>query len=339
MPLVIPVFIAHQGCPHNCVFCNQYRISGQGGDVSVTPATVQRVVETWLTQGNKRTSDVQVAFYGGSFTGLPLSRQIELLDAVQPFLERGDVRTIRLSTRPDYIDPERVRLLKNRGVTIVELGIQSMDDRVLAASNRGHTGAEAKAALKLLQEEGIRVGAQLMIGLPEQTTRSQVLTAREVAALRPDFVRIYPVLVVKGSILAQEYHAGRYTPLTLNKAIAGAARMKKIFDNQNIRVVRVGLQPGQELEQSLIAGPYHPAFGELVASRLMFNRVRKIVSGTEQQVTLLINTKDQSIFRGVKSANMRRFSELGLADRFVLQTDADLPRGTVQYVPVQGTNA
>lgn len=338
MSFIIPIFIPHQGCPHACTFCNQFQISGQSDHDQVSPEDVQRSIDTWLTRSPGRINEeVQVAFYGGSFTGLPLERQEELLDAVSPFMSRGDVQVIRLSTRPDYIDAQRIRLLKNKGVGIVELGVQSLDDKVLAASNRGHKAKHSIEAFRLLRETGFEIGLQLMLGLPAQTTRSLMKTVRQVAALRPDFVRIYPVLVLKGSRLAHLYEVGQYEPLSLGGAVARAARMKKIFDGYGIRVIRIGLQAGTDLESSLVAGPYHPAFGEMVTSRIMFQQTRKLLvnSGKNSRLIVRINAKDQSIFRGVKSCNMKRLSDLGLRERFILLVDPEVPRHSVQVTHTQ----
>jgi histone acetyltransferase (RNA polymerase elongator complex component) len=332
MPLVIPVFIPHQGCPHCCIFCNQHQISGQGGG-RVSARDVDDTVQRWLERSRPGTGkEVQVAFYGGSFTGLELSRQEELLGAVAPFMQQGLVQTIRLSTRPDYVDPGIVDFLRRRGVGIVELGVQSLDDAVLEASNRGHTARQSIQAARLLKEGGFQVGVQLMLGLPGQTTRSLLKTARQVASLQPDFARIYPVLVLRGSRLAYLYEQGDFHPLTLGAAVVRAARVKKIFDENSIRVVRMGLQPGPELEKNLLAGPYYPAFGEMVNSRLMFLQTRKLLAAVPEgnRVTLTINEKDQSVFRGLKSANMKRLAELNLAGRFTLQTDAAQPRLSVK---------
>ena len=335
MSFIIPIFIPHQGCPHACIFCNQFQISGQSDQDPVTPDDVHHIIDTWLKRSPGRTNEeVQAAFYGGSFTGLPFARQEELLDAVSPFIRRGEVQAIRLSTRPDYIDAQRIRLLKEKGVRVVELGVQSLDDQVLAASNRGHSAKHSIEAFELLREAGFQVGVQMMIGLPTQTTRSLMKTVRLIASLRPDFVRIYPVLVLKGSRLARLYNEGQYKPLSLGGAVARAARVKKVFDEHDIRVIRIGLQAGADLERSLMAGPYHPAFGEMVASRIMFQYTRKLLvnSGHDTRVVLRINDKDQSVFRGTKSYNMHRLSTLGLRERFTLETDPDLPRNSVHII-------
>jgi hypothetical protein len=219
-----------------------------------------------------------VAFYGGSFTGLPAGRQEELLGAVRPFLDQGRVQTIRLSTRPDYIDRERLDLLVQHRVGIIELGAQSCDDRVLHRAGRGHDGAAIVAAAGLIKARGIRLGIQLMLGLPGDSSRTLRQTVQTAISLQPDFVRVYPVLVLRGSALESLYHQGGYQPLSLGRAVVLAASMKKRFDDQGIQVVRMGLQPTIELERALVAGPYHPAFGELVNSRLMLRRTRRALA-------------------------------------------------------------
>ena len=331
-PLVIPVFIPHEGCPHSCVFCNQHQISGVQGE-PVTAGEVAGIIQSWLQRGGKKqTSQVQAAFYGGSFTGLSLARQQELLGAVVPFIRAGKVHSIRLSTRPDYIDPDIVDFLCNQHVATVELGVQSLDDQVLGRSLRGHRGQDVFIASSLLQSAGMELGIQLMVGLPGQHFTSLRKTVDQVISIAPSFVRIYPVLVVTGSGLEQQYRKGRYQPLSLEKAVVLTAWMKKKLDDAGIRVVRMGLQPGSELEQSLVAGPYHPAFGEMVHSRIMFNKAKKLLSRvqTGQRVVLRISHRDQSVFRGIRSANIHRLTSLGLSDRFTLQTDTKQSRGTLR---------
>lgn len=313
------------------MFCNQHQISGVQGE-PVNAADVADIIQTWLKRGRKKqASQVQVAFYGGSFTGLPFARQEELLGAVTPFVRCGRVQTIRLSTRPDYINADIVDFLLRHHVSIVELGVQSLDDRVLQWSLRGHRAKDVFRASQILQAAGIELGIQLMVGLPGQTFTSLRKTLSQVMEIAPDFVRIYPVLVVTGSGLEQQYRKGEYQPLSLAKAVAWAAWMKKKLGAAEIRVVRMGLQPGPELEQSLVAGPYHPAFGELVNSRIMLQQTRRLLSRLQpdQQVIISISDKDQSVFRGIRSANIHRLTSLGLSDRFILQTDPKQPRGTL----------
>ena len=336
MPLVIPIFIPHEGCPHCCIFCNQHSISGHSTE-PVSPREIDETIRTWLDrcQPEKR-GQVQVAFYGGSFSGLPAQRQAELLGAVRPFLEQGRVHTIRLSTRPDYIDCERLDLLIRHRVGIIELGAQSCDDAVLQQAGRGHNSAAITTAARLIKASGIRLGIQLMLGLPGDRFQTLRRTVQEVIRLQPDFVRLYPVLILKGSGLESLYHQGGYRPLSLGRAVLLTAYMKKRFDDQGIQVVRMGLQPTVDLEQALVAGPYHPAFGHLVNSRLMLNQTRRTLAtapGTEQ-VALVIAAQDQSIFRGIRSANMRRLQKLGLLERFSLHTDPNQLRQTLRLEPL-----
>lgn len=334
MPLIIPIFIPHQGCPHACVFCNQHQISGQERTESAHAETVRRTVGMWLERSRPESHEsVQVAFYGGSFTGLPFSRQEELLGAVAPFLEEGTVGSIRLSTRPDYVGAGTARYLAGHGVGTVELGAQAFDDRVLAASGRGHTAADIGRAVSHLRKEPLEIGLQLMLGLPGQTRFSLMQTVGEAIGLRPDFVRLYPVLVLRGTMLHDLCLQGAYVPLTLDKAVVLTAWMQNRFKSAGIRVIRMGLQPGPELEKSLIAGPYHPAFGELVLARLMLQLIRRQLQRVQgQRVVLSISSRDVSIFRGMKSQNIKRLEETGLAGRFILVTDEEQPRHTLKVL-------
>ncbi len=334
-PLVIPVFIPHEGCPHCCVFCNQRQISGFA-DKPVAAEDVQATVELWL---QRRKQDdvrpVQVAFYGGSFTGLARDRQQELLNAVAPFVEQGRVQTIRLSTRPDYIDPAGVAFLKKNHVSVVELGVQSMDNRVLALARRGHTAADVEEAVAVLCRAEMEVGIQLLVGLAGDSRRSLMQTAGRVIDLHPAFVRIYPLLVVKNSELATLFRRGEYQPISLGMAVLLTAWLKDRFERAAIRVVRMGLQAGTELEASLLAGPWHPAFGELVSSRLMLKQTRRLMilsaGAAGRTVDLCINQKDQSVFRGIRSKNIRRLQELGLWQRINLTLNQSQPRHTIRY--------
>ncbi len=330
-PLVIPIFIAHQGCPHRCVFCNQESITGRREAASqpMRAAEVVATIDGWLARsGSDSRRAVQVAFYGGSFTALAQGYQEELLTAVRPYLEAGRVGMIRLSTRPDAIDAATVAFLRAHGVGVVELGVQAMDDRVLAASGRGHTVADVEAAVRLLKAGGMRVGGQLMIGLPGESSGSALAGALALARLGPDFVRIYPALVIRGSVLASRFAAGLYRPLSLLQGVARCARLKAVFDHHRIPVVRMGLQPSPSLERDLLAGPYHPAFGELVLARMFFNRVRSLLAAipADSHRTLSIAPADLSIFRGQRNLSVQRLAALGLSARMRLHLDPGQPR-------------
>jgi len=330
-PYVIPVFITNEGCPHRCLFCDQGAITGEprGPSGTVTANDVAATILQALSRPRKSPDrEVQVAFYGGSFTGLVRERQKELLGAVRPFLREGRVQAIRLSTRPDYVDEETGLFLGSQGVRVVELGVQSLDPVVLSATRRGYSADRVTEAFTLLKPSGLIIGGQLMIGLPGESMAGLLASARRLAALGPEFVRLYPTLVLSGSGLAGLYREGQYLPLSLARAVVKTARVKQIFDEQGIRVIRMGLQPSASLEASLLAGPYHPAFGELVLSHLFFRRVRAGIAKHSRHglVKVIIAAQDESIFRGPGNNNMKRLARMGVLDRITLVLDARKPR-------------
>jgi histone acetyltransferase (RNA polymerase elongator complex component) len=329
-PYIIPLFISHEGCPHRCVFCNQQAIAGL--HAKVTAATVTAVIENQLARPRKRERLVQVAFYGGSFTALARQRQEELLDAVRPFRVSGQVAAIRLSTRPDCVDPDIAGFLQANGVTTVELGVQSMNPAVLAGSGRRYHPSRVQEAFVHLRRAGLVVGGQLMLGLPGETTGSQLAGLRQLLILQPDFLRFYPTLVLEGSRLAVLYRADQYRPLSLQQAVALAARMKGLCDSSGVGVVRMGLQPSRELEQELLAGPYHPAFGELVLARMMFNKARRKLGqeGSCRSRTIAVAAADESIFRGPGNSSIKRLTALGLLTGTAVEYRADQRRQTVK---------
>ncbi len=333
MYLIIPVFLSHQGCPHGCIFCNQHRITGPSKPVDAH--AVAATIDTWLGRRQKKHRMVQVGFYGGSFTALDQSRQRELLGAVRPYLQSGRVDTIRLSTRPDCLDPGRIALLRRLGVGIVEIGAQSLDDRVLARAGRGHTASQVEEATARLRQYGLEVGIQLMVGLPGDSARRRMKTVQRVIGMRPDFVRIYPLLVLDNTRLARELKQARYTPLSLDRAVVATARMKRLFDQAKIPVIRMGLQPTPSLEKSLKAGPFHPAFGELVLSRLMFLRARKALRSHDhgRHLILHINRRDLSIFNGPRGRNVAHLRTAGLLDNVTVKTRRRQQRHTISLTP------
>ncbi len=331
-PFVIPCFIAHEGCPHQCLFCNQRAITETSAQIADRVEMIEASITTWLAR-KRGERETHFSFYGGSFTCLPIAEQEKMLAAVAPFVQSGDIDCIRLSTRPDCIDEEICTFLYGQGVRIVELGVQSLDDRVLARSKRGHSAKQSILACKMLQNSGMQVGIQLMPGLPGETRASFKKTVERTVALVPSFVRLYPTLVIAGSDLAAEYKNGRYQPLTLDMAVVYTLWAKKRFDEHQILVIRMGLQPSPSLEKNLLAGPYHPAFGELVLSRDWYHRVKRILAkhpGKQIQITL--SKRDVSAFTGWKGRNRKRFTTLGLDKRLQTVVQADLERGKVVYV-------
>ncbi len=332
MLLVIPVFIPHCGCPHQCLFCNQEKISGCGGG-GVDPGDVAATITTWLARSPFKTR-VQVAFYGGSFTCLPTREQMALLVAVQPFIAAGKVDCIRLSTRPDCISPEICRLLCEFRVGVVELGVQSLNNEVLAENRRGHDAEHCRTAFAQLKAAGMAVGLQLMPGLPGESTCSFLNGIDEVVRMRPDFVRLYPLLVVKESGLEALYRQNLYQPQSLNRAIALCARAYIKLQAANIKVVRMGLQASESLSKNYVAGPYHPAFGELVMSRLWLKRIRLRLAqlAPAENLRLRISHRDHGAVVGLKRSNLRRLEELGFSGRFKILPEKSMARGSIEYV-------
>ncbi|MDR3089174.1 MAG: radical SAM protein [Desulfobulbaceae bacterium] len=326
MSLIIPVFIGHRGCPHRCLFCDQKAISGADGRPDVAAE-----IEKWLALSPKRPA--QLAFYGGSFTCLPWPEQQELLAPARFFLRRGDIDSIRLSTRPDCCGEERLVRLRRYGVTTIEIGVQSLDERTLARAQRGHTAADSRQAIATVKRLGLACGVQLLPGLPEETWPSFLAGIQEIIALRPDFVRLYPALVVAGTGLAALHTAGLYRPLSLARAIAWLTKSTPIFSAAHIPVIRYGLPPSPELERALVAGPYHPALGELVAQRLWFLELRRRLSTLRpgQILTIFVSGRDLSALIGQRRGNLIRLEQLGLRQRLNIVIEPHRAKGSVDY--------
>ena len=325
---IIPLFIPHEGCPHQCVFCNQTNITGQTKPVAAAAvaATIAAGLDR-LTQKRR----VEVAFYGGSFTALPLSLQAKLLQPAYLALQSGRVDGIRLSPRPDCLSGGVLDLLRRFGVATVEIGVQSFDDAVLRQSGRGHSAADAAAALASLHAAGFSTVAQLMIGLPGESWDSLLATAAALERIRPQAVRIYPTLVLADTPLAALYRSGDYRPLSMEEAVAKAAFLKWQAERLGITVIRTGLQATDELDQAgtILAGPYHPAFGEMVASHLFYlmaARVFELAVQDCQQAIFYHHPKDHSKLRGLGGANLRRWQrEYGI--RVSCRSDAAIAAG------------
>lgn len=324
-PLIIPFFIPHQGCPHVCIFCNQRLIAGQTAKERSFNSEAERlsaVIHTYL-QFKKNRDQVELAFFGGNFLGLETSRIFALLKAVQPWNREGQIHSIRCSTRPDTVTGQVLDLARPFGLETVELGVQSMDDRVLALAERGHTSADTRNALALLKENGLKTGVQVMVGLPGDDDCGAVRTAQVLAELGPDLARIYPLLVLEGSRLAQWYRSGRYVPLSLDQAVDQTKKMVTIFRGAGVSVARLGLQATQMMEDAgrMIAGPWHPAFGHLVLSALMFDQAcekidrllqgpaKKGTPGNRCNLVLQVNPKSLSRLQGDRKTNLDRLAQ------------------------------
>ncbi len=326
-PLVIPFFVSHAGCPFRCVFCDQEGITGNSGIPS--PAAVAEETERWLAARKGRRGSVEVAFYGGSFTAIDRGIQERLLAAVRPFLADGRVSGVRISTRPDSLDYDTLEFLRCHGVRTVEVGVQSLNGEVLARSGRGHGPECAMDAVIRLVEAGFVTGVQLMLGLPGETTATAVAGAEKLARLGPDLARIYPTLVIENTGLAALFSRGAYRPLSLARAVALTARIAGIFTDAGVQVIRCGLQAGPELERRIVAGPWHPAFGELVRSRLLFHRLRRVMSRSPGPVRLRLNPADESVLRGRGNCNLARLERLAGPGGLAFSFSAAVPRGEV----------
>lgn len=312
---IIPVFVPHLGCPNDCVFCNQRRISGH-----IEPATAQivkNVIEeaaALTPSGTKR----QLAFYGGSFTAIPEARQIELFEAAQPYLADGTISSIRLSTRPDAIDGTVLKRLKKYGVTVIELGAQSMCDRVLELSGRGHDSAAVADASRLIKDAGFDLILQMMTGLPGDTDESCIETAKKIIALSPNGVRIYPTVIVRDTVLCDMWRAGTYKEHTVEDAVRVCSKIVPLFNEAGIPIIRMGLNPTEDLSGGdALAGAYHPALGELVHSRIMLQKARRLLAGVKpgSRVVLGVNRSDVSKMIGQHRCNVHALvSELSLRE-------------------------
>ena len=333
---IAPVFLPHAGCPHRCVFCDQRRIAFPAGPPD--PEQVRdRLRLLFSSRGRRPARRRQIAFYGGSFTALDRGLQEAYLEAGAPYLRDGRADSIRLSTRPDGLGGDRLPFLRSRGVGTVELGVQSFSDAVLRASGRGHNGRTAEEGIRRVKQEGLEVGAQLMFGLPGDTGAEGLASVERLCALRPDFVRLYPVLVLRGTELSRMMARGDYRPLALEEAVDLCARALDRFDRSGIPVIRIGLQTHEGLRPgrgALVAGPHHPAFGDLVRSAWFQGRVLDALPGGRRQgrsLRLRIHPHDRSLLVGHGGWGMERVrSSLG-GRPFPTREDARLARGEVMW--------
>lgn len=305
----IPIFVAHEGCPFQCVFCNQKRITGS--DTSVTPEFVHDTAERYLKTIPDGKRHIEIAFFGGSFTGISAEKQILLLEAAYEFVKSGDVDGIRLSTRPDYISEEILDRLKKYGVTAVELGVQSMDDEVLEAAGRGHTSETVRKAVELIKKYPFNLGLQMMIGLPLDTAEKSINTAQEIIKLKPDFVRIYPTLVLKDTYLKKMYENGEYKAWSVQETVDVLKVILPAFSENGVDVIRVALAVTDEIspDGALVAGPFHPAMRELAEGEIYFDKMCKMLDSDKDIRAFSVNSGEVSKALGNGRRNARRISE------------------------------
>ncbi len=305
----IPIFIPHLGCPNDCVFCNQRTISGHS---DFDPAKVKDEIEAaLLTVGDR---DTEIAFFGGSFTGIDRSLMIYLLNLAQTYVDSGRVCGIRLSTRPDYIDGEIIEILKKYTLSAVELGIQSTNDEVLLSSKRGHTAEQSERACALLREAGISLVGQMMIGLPSSSAEDEIKTALDICHFGACAARVYPTVVFRKTALCELAEQGEYEPLSYEEAARRSARALDVFDRHGVKVIRVGLCASDNLSsnEEVYAGANHPAIGEMAMSELYFMRICELLDGLEKlPENLVLRVAHGSVGKAVgqKKQNIARICE------------------------------
>ena len=321
---ILPIFVPHAGCPNDCVFCNQKRISG-----SLLPASAEtvRAAVSAIAPG----SGYELAFYGGSFTAMPEAEQEELLAATVPARQSGAVATLRVSTRPDAVTEEKLARLRRYGVETVELGAQSMCDEVLRRSGRGHTSLDTVKAAKLVKDAGFTLILQMMTGLPGSDDTRDIASARAIAALLPDGVRVYPTVILRNTPLYDLWQAGEYREHTVEDAVRVCARILSIFEDAEIPVIRMGLNPSDELSGGGAAGgAYHPALGELVRARLWRDRAEALLSGIEPgaDAVLAVSPNRVSVMTGQHRCNLSYLQER-FSLRSVRVCASDVPDGAI----------
>jgi histone acetyltransferase (RNA polymerase elongator complex component) len=312
--MIVPFFISHMGCPHQCLFCDQRGITGIQQELP-SAETILATISAYHEASPDK--PVEAAFFGGTFTMLAREEQARLLDPLQSMLADGSVSSIRVSTRPDAVDAEVVDFLRCRGVRIVELGVQSLDDRVLAASGRGHGSEDVRSAVTLLKDAGLAVGIQMMPGLPSSSPYTDLESLGEALLLSPDFLRIYPALVLADTGLARLYEAGEYHPLSIDKAVSLCAAMLHRCMQENVPVIRIGLQASDTLNKpgNVVAGPYHPAFRQLVESELCYYLLSRLAAGIQPgtKCTIRCALSRVSDVTGQRRNNISRLAEANVA--------------------------
>jgi len=307
-PFIIPIFLPNLGCPHQCAFCNQTSITGVTPD-TISTETLCSLINEFLEYKKTQRRSVQVSFYGGNFLGLKKEYIRILLDETTKFVKNKRINSIRFSTRPDTISDKKLDIIKDYPVSTIEIGVQSMDNQVLAMAKRGHTTLDTEKAAALLKERNYDVGMQMMVGLPGDDEIKSLFTAQRIASLSPDFVRIYPTVVLAHSRLAVWYRNGEYTPWSLSRCVALVKNLYLFFKSKKIPVIRMGLQASEDLakDTTILAGPYHPAFGHMVHSKIFLDMATSIMGagkGSCDKITIKVHPRSISKMRGLKNKNL-----------------------------------
>ncbi|WP_321328979.1 radical SAM protein [uncultured Ilyobacter sp.] len=313
----IPVFISHFGCPNSCVFCNQKKITGIETDVTIDE--LEDIIEDYLKTLPKE-SRKEVAFFGGTFTGISINLQRDYLSVVKRYIDEGKIDGIRMSTRPDYISHEILLMLKEYGVTTIELGVQSLDTKVLELSGRGYRPEKVYEASSMIKEAGIALGIQLMPGLPGSTDEKDFISAKKVVGIGPDMVRIYPTLVINGTQMEKMYYEGSFVPMTLKEAVDRVVPIYALFEKAGINIIRVGLQPSEDIREDgvIVDGPFHPSFRELVEGEIYF---RFLSQKRDENGKLYVKANEKNISKIVGN---RGINKKNLGNNFKISIDNNL---------------
>jgi histone acetyltransferase (RNA polymerase elongator complex component) len=324
---IIPIFVPHEGCPHNCVFCNQDRITGVGDEV--TAQDVKRTIYDYLETIQNKNATIEVSFFGGTFTGIREEKQRELLKVAKEFKEKELINKIRLSTRPDYINNYILDYLKEYGVNIIELGVQSLDEEVLKKAGRGHSIQDVRNASVLIKEYGFVLGHQIMPGLPGDTFEKDMATTKESIKMKPDICRIYPSLVIKDTPMEKMYLSHQYRPYSLEEAVNISKVMYKMYRDNEINVIRIGLQPTESINEGkdIVAGPFHPSFRELVEGSLLVDMILENMK-EEKNALININPKDLSKLYANKKIYFNKFRENN--KKIIVKQDSNIKRGCIK---------
>lgn len=323
---IIPIFVPHLGCPNDCIFCNQKSISGQ--KKNMTRQEAKNIIETHLKSINKENSLVEIAFFGGSFTAIEEKQQEELLGLAYEYIKNKKVDSIRVSTRPDYINKTILKRLKKYKVKTIELGVQSANDYVLKRANRGHNFEDVKKASKLIRWNGFTLGHQMMVGLPDSTRIDELNTAKDLAKLKPKIMRIYPVLVLKNTQLEKDYLDKKYEPLTVGQAVERCKELCYFFGKKHITVIRIGLQNTENIcnpqnsKSEVVAGPYHETFRQLVESSMWYDNIVNKIKEFDvkvKEVEITVNPHNVNNIVGYKRENIEKLKEFYEVDVVVKQ--------------------
>ncbi len=330
---IIPVFISHQGCPHQCVFCNQDRIAGKYEEVFASD--VRKIIDEYLETINSKGATIEVSFFGGTFTAIDVNKQKELLEVAREYKEKGLIHKIRLSTRPDAILPYILGYLKEYKVDIIELGVQSLDDEVLRKAGRGHSVNDVIVASKLIKEAGFVLGHQIMPGLPGDSFEIDIDTTKKSIEMKPDICRIYPSLVIKDTPMEDMYNRGDYIPYSLDEAVYISGEMLKLYNEAKVKVIRIGLQPTDTITtgKDIVDGPFHPAFRELVEGHLICETLDKKCP-KEKDIIIEINEKDVSKLY----TNKKQYFKAFLANRdgkVYVNTNNKVKKGRVRLTVIE----